>query len=267
MPEKHGTVRTHADHRRRRRESVSYLEGCTAPMRDENQLHAAVVELVAMDDAQASNTAPCRTGIRATRKAKAASYNFVTKRGACRGARTVQDQLDAGGNRQRDHLEISVLHPAGRWQHRRILFGGADQQPPAADTGTKMIHIGKNTTSTIVSKGISAGQRATTPIAAWCAFCQRGSRRAELHAMRQPADRRSMRCAHRALYREPQCHRRNVEHEATTSKIAEDQLFYCRQRGLSPGRRGRHDRQRLLPRSVSKSCRWSLPLKRRKFGG
>jgi Fe-S cluster assembly protein SufB len=134
---------------------VSYLEGCTAPMRDENQLHAAVVELVALDDAQIKYST-VQNWYPGDAEGRGGIYNFVTKRGVAH--RNSQDFLDPGGNRVRRNLEVSELHPARRQQRRRVLFRGAHQQPQQADTGTKMIHLGKNTRSTIISKGISAGR-------------------------------------------------------------------------------------------------------------
>ncbi len=140
---------------------VSYLEGCTAPMRDENQLHAAVVELVALDDAQIKYST-VQNWYPGDEKGDGGIYNFVTKRGDCRGAR-LEDLLDAGRDRLGDHLEVPELRPAAattrsasstRWR--------VTNHYQQADTGTKMIHIGRNTRSTIVSKGISAGHGQNT---------------------------------------------------------------------------------------------------------
>ena len=129
-------------------------------MRDENQLHAAVVELIALDDATIKYST-VQNWYPGDKEGKGGIYNFVTKRGKCRGE-NCKDLLDPGRNRLRHHLEISELHPAGRQQRRRILLRRADQPHQQADTGTKMIHIGKNTKSTIVSKGISAGNGQNT---------------------------------------------------------------------------------------------------------
>ena len=126
--QEHRPVRAHADHRRRGR-YVSYLEGCTAPMRDENQLHAAVVELVALDDAQIKYST-VQNWYPGDKDGKGGIYNFVTKRGACRGAQ-LEDLLDPGRDRLGDHLEVPELHPAGRRLGRRVLLGRAHQQPPA----------------------------------------------------------------------------------------------------------------------------------------
>jgi Fe-S cluster assembly protein SufB len=163
---------------------VSYLEGCTAPMRDENQLHAAVVELVALDDAR-SSTRRCRTGTRATRTAR---RHLQLRHQARRLPRAqLEDLLDAGRDRLGDHLEVPELHPARATNSVGEFYSVAlTNNYQQADTGTKMIHIGRNTRSTIVSKGISAGRgqntyrglvkiaaqaptaRATTPSATRC---------------------------------------------------------------------------------------------------
>ena len=135
--------------------SVSYLEGCTAPKRDENQLHAAVVELVALDNATIKYST-VQNWYAGDDEGKGGIYNFVTKRGKAPAQR--QDLLDPGRDRLGDHLEVPERHPAGRQLGGRVLFGGGGERTQQADTGTKMIHIGKNTRSTIVSKGISAGR-------------------------------------------------------------------------------------------------------------
>ena len=140
---------------------VSYLEGCTAPIRDENQLHAAVVELVALDNAQIKYST-VQNWYPGDKEGKGGIYNFVTKRGKCQGVNS-QDFVDAGRDRLSDHLEISELHPA--WATTRLgeFYSVAlTNNYQQADTGTKMIHIGKNTKSTIISKGISAGHGQNT---------------------------------------------------------------------------------------------------------
>ena len=180
---------------------VSYLEGCTAPMRDENQLHAAVVELVAHDDAQIKYST-VQNWYPGDAEGRGGIYNFVTKRGACRGARSKISwtQVETGS--------------AITWKYPSCVLQGDDSvgefysvavtnNRQQADTGTKMIHIGKRTKSTIVSKGISAGplqQHLSRPGARAAA----GVGRAQPHAVRQPADRRSVRRAHRAVHRKPQ---------------------------------------------------------------
>ena len=207
---------------------VSYLEGCTAPMRDENQLHAAVVELVALDDAR-SSTRPCRTGTPATRRARAAST--TSSPSAAMPRRELEDLLDAGGDRLGDHLEVPELHPAGRQLGRRVLLGGADQQLPAGrhrhqDDPHRQEHpqhdrleghLGRPRAEHLPRPGEDPAE---------------GRRRAQLLAVRLAADRRQVRRAHVPLHRGEE-HDREVEHEASTSKIGEDQIFYCKQRGIS----------------------------------
>ncbi len=208
---------------------VSYLEGCTAPQRDENQLHAAVVELIAMDDATIKYST-VQNWYPGDANGVGGIYNFVTKRGACRGARSKISwtQVETGS--------------AITWKYPSCILEGDDSvgefysvavttNHQQADTGTKMIHHGRNTRSTIVSKGISAGKSNNT---------YRG-----LVRIMPKADgaRNHTQCdslligdlcgAHTVPYIESRNPTAKLEHEATTSKIAEDQLFYCRQRGLS----------------------------------
>ena len=208
---------------------VSYLEGCTAPMRDENQLHAAVVELIAMEDAQIKYST-VQNWYPGDAEGKGGIYNFVTKRGACRGARAKISwtQVETGS--------------AITWKYPSCVLEGDDSvgefysvavtnNHQQADTGTKMIHIGANTRSTIVSKGISAGHSNNT---------YRGLVRVLPRARNA---RNYTQCdsllighdcgAHTVPYIESRNPSAKVEHEATTSKIADDQLFYCRQRGLT----------------------------------
>ena len=139
---------------------VSYLEGCTAPQRDENQLHAAVVELVAHEDAQIKYST-VQNWYPGDAEGKGGIYNFVTKRGACRGARR-EDLVDPGRDRLGDHLEIPELHPRGDDSVGEFYSVAITNNRQQADTGTKMIHIGRNTRSTIISKGISAGRGQNT---------------------------------------------------------------------------------------------------------
>ena len=208
---------------------VSYLEGCTAPQRDENQLHAAVVELVVFDDAQIKYST-VQNWYPGDADGKGGIYNFVTKRGACRGARSKISwtQVETGS--------------AITWKYPSCILQGDDSvgefysvavttNHQQADTGTKMIHIGKNTRSTIVSKGISAGRSNNT---------YRGLVRVlpKAHGARNHTQCDSLligdQCgAHTVPYIESRNPTAKLEHEATTSKIADDQLFYCRQRGLS----------------------------------
>jgi Fe-S cluster assembly protein SufB len=167
--------------------------------RDENQLHAAVVELIALDDAEIKYST-VQNWYPGDKEGKGGIYNFVTKRGDCRGAQ-FQDFVDAGRDRLGDHLEIS--HPAScaatilRGEFYSIAITNGRQQ---VDSGTKMIHLGKNTRSRIISKGI-AGRSPRTPIAASCRRMRKADGRAQLHPVRQLADRRQLRRPHRALYR------------------------------------------------------------------
>jgi Fe-S cluster assembly protein SufB len=209
--------------------SVSYLEGCTAPMRDENQLHAAVVELVAMDDAKIKYST-VQNWYPGDAQGRGGIYNFVTKRGACRGARSKISwtQVETGSAITWKYPSCVLQGDGSMGEFYSVALTNNYQQ---ADTGTKMIHIGKNTTSTIVSKGISAGHSNNT---------YRGLVRI---LPRAAGARNHTQCdslligdrcgAHTVPYIESRNASAKVEHEATTSKIAEDQLFYCRQRGLS----------------------------------
>jgi Fe-S cluster assembly protein SufB len=197
--------------------SVSYLEGCTAPMRDENQLHAAVVELIAMEDARIKYST-VQNWYPGDAEGRGGIYNFVTKRGLCRGARS-KTWKDPSCVLQGDG-SVGEFYSVAVTNNRQ-----------QADTGTKMIHIGNNTTSTIVSKGISAGRSNNT---------YRGlvrvlpkARGARNHTQCDSLLIGDQCGAHTVPYIECRNPTGRVEHEATTSKIAEDQLFYCRQRGLS----------------------------------
>ncbi len=209
---------------------MSYLEGCTAPQRDENQLHAAVVELVALDDAQIKYST-VQNWYPGDENGEGGIYNFVTKRGDCRGA-AQQDLLDPGRDRLGDHLEISELHPARRRFRRRVLLGGADPSSPAGryrhqDDPHRQAHQVDHR-----RKGISAGHGQQSYRGLVRVLAER-RRRAQLHPVRFAADRRAS--AARIPSRTPRCAipARILEHEATTSKIGEDQLFYRRSRGIS----------------------------------
>ena len=208
---------------------VSYLEGCTAPMRDENQLHAAVVELVALGNAEIKYST-VQNWYPGDKEGKGGIYNFVTKRGACRG----------------DHSKISWTQvetgSAITWKYPSCILQGNDSVGEfysvaltnnfqQADTGTKMIHIGKNTKSTIISKGISAGKGQQTY-------------RGEVKIMKSAENSRNFsQCdsiliggecgAHTFPYIDVRNPTAQMEHEATTSNIGEDQLFYCNQRGIN----------------------------------
>jgi Fe-S cluster assembly protein SufB len=208
---------------------VSYLEGCTAPMRDENQLHAAVVELVAMEDARIKYST-VQNWYPGDEQGRGGIYNFVTKRGDCRG--------------DRSHISWTQVETGSAitWKYPSCILRGDDsigefysvaltRGYQQADTGTKMIHIGRNTRSTIVSKGISAGRGQNS-----YRGLVRMTQRAENARNHTQCDSLLIgdRCgAHTFPYIEVKNPTARVEHEATTSKIGEDQLFYCRQRGLS----------------------------------
>jgi Fe-S cluster assembly protein SufB len=209
--------------------SVSYLEGCTAPKRDENQLHAAVVELVALDDATIKYST-VQNWYAGDERGVGGVFNFVTKRGKCVGVNSkiswTQDETGSANTRKYPGVLLQGDNSVGEFYSVAVVNGR--QQ---ADTGTKMIHIGKNTRSTIISKGISAGEG-------------QGSYRGLVKVMPK-ADRArnytqcdSMlvgnRCgAHTFPYIDVQNSTASLEHEASTSKIGEDQLFYLRQRGLN----------------------------------
>ncbi len=208
---------------------VSYLEGCTAPRRDENQLHAAVVELIALDDAQIKYST-VQNWYPGDAEGRGGIYNFVTKRGACRGKRSKISwtQVETGSAITWKYPSCILQGDDSIGEFYSVAFTRARQQ---ADTGTKMIHIGKNTKSTIVSKGISAGRgqqsyRGLVRIGPKAAGARNHSRCDSLLLGDQCG-------AHTFPYLEVKNSTATVEHEATTSKIGEDQLFYCRQRGLS----------------------------------
>ncbi len=208
---------------------VSYLEGCTAPMRDENQLHAAVVELVALKDAEIKYST-VQNWYPGDAEGRGGIYNFVTKRGACRGpnAKISWTQVETGSAITWKYPSVILQGDGSVGEFYSVALTNNRQQ---ADTGTKMIHIGKNTTSTIISKGISAGhgQNAYRGLVR----IQKGAENARNYSQ---CDSLLMgdRCgAHTFPYIEVRNPSARVEHEATTSKIGEDQLFYCMQRGLS----------------------------------
>jgi Fe-S cluster assembly protein SufB len=208
---------------------VSYLEGCTAPMRDENQLHAAVVELVAMDDAEIKYST-VQNWYPGDEDGRGGIYNFVTKRGDCRGARSKISwtQVETGSAITWKYPSCLLRGDGSVGEFYSVAVTKGRQQ---ADTGTKMIHIGANTSSNIVSKGISAGkgQQAYRGLV-------RIAQRAENARNHTQCDSLLIgdRCAaHTFPYIEVKNPSANMEHEATTSKISDDQLFYCRSRGMS----------------------------------
>ncbi|OUR77989.1 Fe-S cluster assembly protein SufB [Alphaproteobacteria bacterium 46_93_T64] len=208
---------------------VSYLEGCTAPMRDENQLHAAVVELVIMDNAEVKYST-VQNWYPGDENGKGGIYNFVTKRAACRGvnSKVSWTQVETGSAITWKYPSCILQGDNSVGEFYSIAITNNLQQ---ADTGTKMIHLGKNTSSTIISKGISAGRAQST----YRGLVRMG-RKAENARNHTVCDSLLIgdKCgAHTVPYIENQSRTAKIEHEATTSKISEEQLFYCQQRGLS----------------------------------
>ena len=208
---------------------VSYMEGCTAPMRDENQLHAAVVEIVVMKDAEVKYST-VQNWYPGDKEGRGGIYNFVTKRGICKGenARLSWTQIETGSALTWKYPSCILAGDNSVGEFYSVAVTNNCQQ---ADTGTKMIHLGRNTRSRIVSKGISAGRSQNS---------YRGlvkvARKAENARNYSQCDSLLIgdRCgAHTFPYIESNNRSAVVEHEATTSKIGEDQLFYCNQRGIS----------------------------------
>ena len=210
--------------------TVSYLEGCTAPMRDEHQLHAAVVELVAFDRAHIKYST-VQNWYPGDAEGKGGVYNFVTKRGRCQGvdSKISWTQVETGSAITWKYPSVILQGDRSIGEFHSVAVTTGHQQ---ADTGTKMIHIGRDTSSTILSKGISAGQAQNTY-------------RGLVKTLRSATGARNHtqcdslligdRCgAHTFPYLEVKNDQTQVEHEATTSRISDDQLFYCRQRGLDP---------------------------------
>ena len=208
---------------------VSYLEGCTAPMRDENQLHAAVVELVALDDAEIKYST-VQNWYPGDEEGKGGIFNFVTKRGDCRGdhSKISWTQVETGSAITWKYPSCILKGDNSRGEFYSIAISNGRQQ---VDSGTKMLHLGKNTTSRIISKGIAAGK-------------SNNSYRGRVFAHRKARGARNFtncdslligdQCgAHTVPYIEARNASAVFEHEATTSKISEDMLFYCRQRGMS----------------------------------
>jgi Fe-S cluster assembly protein SufB len=208
---------------------VSYLEGCTAPMRDENQLHAAVVELVALDDAEIKYST-VQNWYPGDAAGKGGVYNFVTKRGDCRGPRSKISwtQVETGSAITWKYPSCILRGDGSRGEFYSIAISNGHQQ---VDSGTKMVHLGRDTSSRIISKGIAAGHSNNTY-------------RGLVSAHRKASNARNFtncdslligdKCgAHTVPYIEAKNASATFEHEATTSKISDDQLFYCLQRGLS----------------------------------
>lgn len=208
---------------------VSYLEGCTAPMRDENQLHAAVVELVALGDAQIKY-ATVQNWYPGDKEGKGGIYNFVTKRGVCHdNAKISWTQVETGSAVTWKYPSVVLRGDNSVGEFYSVALTNNFQQ---ADTGTKMIHMGKNTRSTIISKGISAGRSENA-----YRGLVRMSQRAEGARNYTQCDSLLIgdRCgAHTFPYIESRNPSAVIEHEATTSKVSDDQLYLCRQRGLDP---------------------------------
>jgi Fe-S cluster assembly protein SufB len=209
---------------------VSYLEGCTAPMRDTNQLHAAVVELVAVGEGSEIKYSTVQNWYPGDAEGRGGIYNFVTKRGICKGARSriSWTQVETGSAITWKYPSVILQGDDSVGEFYSVALTKGKQQ---ADTGTKMIHIGRNTKSTIVSKGISAGNGQNTY-------------RGQVKVLKGATNARNYsqcdslllgdRCgAHTFPYIEVRNTTSKVEHEASTSKIGEDQIFYCKQRGLS----------------------------------
>lgn len=208
---------------------VSYLEGCTAPRRDTNQLHAAVVEIVALEKAQV-RYATVQNWYPGDKEGKGGIYNFVTKRGVCKGANSKISwtQVETGSAITWKYPSVILLGDNSVGEFYSVALTNNYQQ---ADTGTKMIHIGKNTTSTIISKGISAkkGQNTYRGIVSIGKNAHNARNYTQCDSLLLGSE-----CgAHTIPYIEVRNPTSQVEHEASTSKISEDQIFYCQQRGLT----------------------------------
>jgi len=208
---------------------VSYMEGCTAPMRDEKQLHAAIVEIVAMKGAEVKYST-VQNWYPGNKKGEGGIYNFVTKRGICKGshAKISWTQVETGSAITWKYPSVILMGDNSVGEFYSVAVTNNYQQ---ADTGTKMIHLGKNTKSTIISKGISAGH-------------SNNSYRGLVKVIKRAENARNFsqcdslllgdKCgAHTYPYIKAENHSSIIEHEATTSKISDDQLFYCKQRGIS----------------------------------
>lgn len=208
---------------------VSYLEGCTAPMRDENQLHAAVVELIALDNAEIKYST-VQNWYPGDKNGKGGIYNFVTKRGICKGhnAKISWTQVETGSALTWKYPSTILKGDNSTSEFYSVAVTNNHQQ---ADTGTKMIHIGKNTKSTIISKGISLGKSNNSyrGLVRMAKSAENGRNFSQCDSLLIGS-----KCgAHTFPYIDVQNNSATVEHEATTSKIAEDQIFYCNQRGIS----------------------------------
>jgi Fe-S cluster assembly protein SufB len=208
---------------------VSYMEGCTAPRRDENQLHAAIVEIIALKDAEVKYST-VQNWYPGDKKGKGGVYNFVTKRGICKGSHSKISwtQVETGSAITWKYPSVILMGDYSIGEFYSVAVTNNFQQ---ADTGTKMMHLGKNTKSTIISKGISAGQ-------------SNNSYRGLVKVIKRAENARNYsqcdslllgdKCgAHTFPYIQAENPTAILEHEATTSKISDDQLFYCKQRGIS----------------------------------
>ncbi|MEL6445698.1 MAG: Fe-S cluster assembly protein SufB [Bacteroidota bacterium] len=230
---------------------VSYLEGCTAPMRDENQLHAAIVEIIAMNDAEVKYST-VQNWYPGDKEGNGGIYNFVTKRGLCEGrnSKITWTQLETGSAITWKYPSCILKGDGSVGEFYSVAFTKDYQQ---ADTGTKMIHLGKDTRSTIISKGISAGKSNNTY-------------RGQVKVLKGAKNARNFsqcdslligdRCgAHTFPYIEINNRTAKVEHEATTSKVGEDQMFYCKARGLTE-----QDALNLIVNGYAKEILQKLPM-------
>ena len=230
---------------------VSYLEGCTAPMRDENQLHAAIVELVALDNAEIKYST-VQNWYPGNKEGKGGIYNFVTKRGKCKGYRSkiTWTQVETGSAITWKYPSCILQGDESVGEFYSVAFTGNYQQ---ADTGTKMLHLGKNTTSTIISKGISAGHANNTYRG--LVKINKGADNAKNYTQCDSLMLGSNCGAHTNPYIECKNNTATIEHEATTSKISEDQLFYCQSRGIDP-----EDARNLIVTGFCKDIFSKLPM-------
>ena len=231
--------------------TVSYLEGCTAPMRDEHQLHAAVVELIAHNRAQIKYST-VQNWYPGDAQGRGGIYNFVTKRGICRGveSKISWTQVETGSAITWKYPSCILKGDHSIGEFYSVAITNNQQQ---ADTGTKMIHLGRNTRSTIISKGISAGQAQNT----YRGLVRIGQKATQARNFTQ-CDSMLIgdKCgAHTVPYIENHNHSAHVEHEATTAKMSDEQLFYCRQRGL-----GLEDAVSLIVNGFCKQVLQELPM-------
>ncbi|MBH1989530.1 MAG: Fe-S cluster assembly protein SufB [Myxococcaceae bacterium] len=230
---------------------VSYLEGCTAPMRDENQLHAAVVELIALDRAEIKYST-VQNWYPGDENGKGGIYNFVTKRGACRGykSKISWTQVETGSAITWKYPSVLLQGDESSGEFYSVAVTNHCQQ---ADTGTKMIHIGKNTSSTIISKGISAGKSQNSYRG--LVRVQKGAENARNYSQCDSLLFRNECGANTYPYIDARHPTAQIEHEATTSRVSDDQIFYCQQRGIST-----EDAINLIVNGFCKSVFRKLPM-------